>query len=606
MGRTLIAGFEPGVIPSTSGTYLYLASVAKYGSPSCVTSPTPVHGAYCGYFPAYSYLRTGVGGSVLVGRFYMRLSALPGSSTIHGIQIRDGSAGVFRFRVTAAGVLEAGIGTSPSYTAGPTLSTDTWYRIDFRLDVSGTTWTCDWQVDGSAQTQETASEASSTTFASIYFGSISSTSADVYMDSIVLDDSSGAYPIGATEVVPLLVNGNGTHSHTNGDFDYATDVTGSFSEGTTGTDFAQYVDDVGDGLDGIRQSTANGSGYVEVTFGNLPSAGTVYGVQPVAICRAASTSACKHTLKISDDGFTSSRDVLPDIGIGTSTEGRPITYNGASTGVGTKPSDSGGWTDSAVNALTARWGYSDDVSPNPYLMGLLLEVEYVPSGGPQTITPSGTITPAGALTRRAGKTLTGTVAPAGTVARRAAKLLAGALAPAGTIAKAAGKTLAGTVTPAGTVGKAIGKRLAGTITPAGTLVLPAGDAGGSDYLENMVLDWLLGGGTADLPDTLYLALYTSAPSDGGGGTEVAGTGYSRAAVANNPVVWPAAAAGAKTLAEPVTFPAATGSWGTVVAIAVTGAATAGHVLWHTAITPAAVSGGDLVQVKAGDLTVTLG
>ena len=49
----------------------------------------------------------------------------------------------------------------------------------------------------------------------------------------------------------------------------------------------------------------------------------------------------------------------------------------------------------------------------------------------------------------------------------------------------------------------------------------------SDYLENKVLGHVFGGTAYTAPTTLYVALYTVAPSDTGGGTEVSGGGYAR-------------------------------------------------------------------------------
>ena len=49
----------------------------------------------------------------------------------------------------------------------------------------------------------------------------------------------------------------------------------------------------------------------------------------------------------------------------------------------------------------------------------------------------------------------------------------------------------------------------------------------SDYLENKVLGHVFGGTAYTAPSTLYVALYTVAPSDTGGGTEVSGGGYAR-------------------------------------------------------------------------------
>ena len=56
-------------------------------------------------------------------------------------------------------------------------------------------------------------------------------------------------------------------------------------------------------------------------------------------------------------------------------------------------------------------------------------------------------------------------------------------------------------------------------------------AGFSDYGENFALDAVFGSGT--IP-TLYLALYTAAPTDAGGGTEVSGGSYARKSITNNP------------------------------------------------------------------------
>ncbi len=54
-------------------------------------------------------------------------------------------------------------------------------------------------------------------------------------------------------------------------------------------------------------------------------------------------------------------------------------------------------------------------------------------------------------------------------------------------------------------------------------------AGFSDYLEDKVLEHVFGGNSYTAPGTHYVALYTSALTDTGGGTEVSGGGYVRKA-----------------------------------------------------------------------------
>ena len=52
----------------------------------------------------------------------------------------------------------------------------------------------------------------------------------------------------------------------------------------------------------------------------------------------------------------------------------------------------------------------------------------------------------------------------------------------------------------------------------------------SNTFETTVLTWVFTTGSATRPTAWHIALYTSAPSDTGGGTEVSGGGYGRKAV----------------------------------------------------------------------------
>ena len=70
----------------------------------------------------------------------------------------------------------------------------------------------------------------------------------------------------------------------------------------------------------------------------------------------------------------------------------------------------------------------------------------------------------------------------------------------------------------------------------------------SDYLENALLDHVLGTTSYSQP-TIYVALYTTAPTDAGGGTEVSGGSYARVAVS----AWDAASSGASENTNDVTF-----------------------------------------------------
>jgi len=128
-------------------------------------------------------------------------------------------------------------------------------------------------------------------------------------------------------------------------------------------------------------------------------------------------------------------------------------------------------------------------------------------------------------------------------------------------------------------------------------------AGLTDTAENLALDWLLNVGTPTRPAVTHVALYTVAPTDTTAGTEVTNAN----AYARTAVTFGAASAGASANTNTVTFPAATGSWGTVVAIGLVTSAThgAGTLVGYGAATPNKTVGStDVVEFPIGDIDVT--
>ena len=122
-------------------------------------------------------------------------------------------------------------------------------------------------------------------------------------------------------------------------------------------------------------------------------------------------------------------------------------------------------------------------------------------------------------------------------------------------------------------------------------------AGFSDYLEDKVLDHVFGGTAYTAPSTLYVGLYTAAPSDTGGSyarksmpaMTVSGTSPTQA-----------------TNGAAVEFVTATGSWGTVTHCGVFDAVSSGNLLGWAALTASkAVASGDVFRFDAGDLDITL-
>jgi hypothetical protein len=128
-------------------------------------------------------------------------------------------------------------------------------------------------------------------------------------------------------------------------------------------------------------------------------------------------------------------------------------------------------------------------------------------------------------------------------------------------------------------------------------------------LENVLLDHILGAITYTPETTVYLGLSTADPLDTFAGlAEPAGSGYARVAVTNNATNFPAASAGLKSNGTAITFPSASGSWGTVTHFFIANHATATAVtnlMFFGALTTArAISSGQTPSFAIGDLDIT--
>lgn len=130
----------------------------------------------------------------------------------------------------------------------------------------------------------------------------------------------------------------------------------------------------------------------------------------------------------------------------------------------------------------------------------------------------------------------------------------------------------------------------------------------SNYLENEVLNHVLGGPDFPRPGTIYLALSTSAYSDSATGSsmsEVTGGGYARVAVTNDATNWPNATGGQKDNGEVFTFPAATGNWGTVQSFYIVDASSGGNILYGADLTVSrTIASGDTASFAVGAIVIT--
>ena len=122
----------------------------------------------------------------------------------------------------------------------------------------------------------------------------------------------------------------------------------------------------------------------------------------------------------------------------------------------------------------------------------------------------------------------------------------------------------------------------------------------SNYLETEILDHVFGGNAYTAPTTHYLALFTAAPGETGGGTECTGTSYARTAVTFT------VSGNEATNSAAVEFATAGNNWGTITHVGVFDALTSGNLMAYGTLTASkTVETGDVFRVPAGDLDITL-
>jgi hypothetical protein len=292
-----------------------------------------------------------------VARFAIRFASLPSADAELAGFSRSAATYLALRYVAATGKLAIGF---PGQTVSSltTVEAGTWYVIDMKYDPRADPHTGEWRINGVAQ--PSTSYAQATTGADwFYLGALSPQTYSVNFDDIAVSEVASDYPIGDGRVRALLPNGMGTN--------VGAGFTHSDGTAISSTTWNR-LDDVplATGTDGVKQTVASSSNYVEVNFEDT-TATCVRGVmarvswaivgdnKPNNGKTAIVTAGTERTLYSGD----------MSVAFGALTQSRyamiaPTTAT---------------WTADAVNALRARLGYSTDVSPQPNWQSLMLEYE---------------------------------------------------------------------------------------------------------------------------------------------------------------------------------------------------------------------------------------
>ena len=139
--------------------------------------------------------------------------------------------------------------------------------------------------------------------------------------------------------------------------------------------------------------------------------------------------------------------------------------------------------------------------------------------------------------------------------------------------------------------------------PAGALTVSFNSGGITTYLANKILDHIFKNTALTQFANLYVGLSTSNPGDSGSlAGEPSGNGYNR--VLNNS--WSVASGGSSSNSAIITFPTATGSWGTVTHGFIADASTSGNVLLYGSLNSSTpVTTNDVLRFNTSQLIISL-
>jgi hypothetical protein len=208
------AGFEwgtaAGLTTGNSGNRVFDSAAGSY----TVTPDAARSGRYglrvglSTSWVAWTTATVGSGRTVVVGSLYFRFpTVLPGADAV--FLSLDTAAGTnvayLKFNAANARVYASAGGTEQASSV--VVAADTWYRLDFRWDISASPHVFEWQIDGSPQSQATGPGAAST-FNRIRFGCPTSGAAlaSVDFDDLLISATPGDYPLGEHKVELLTVD----------------------------------------------------------------------------------------------------------------------------------------------------------------------------------------------------------------------------------------------------------------------------------------------------------------------------------------------------------------------------------------------------------------
>lgn len=328
----------------------------------------------------YFITQAALGGTLTVARAYIKVASAPTTDAfIFGVDDALQSSMVGLGYKTSDGKYYAihgtggGAGTMSFGATGVTLDSN-WHYVDIRVNMIANPFVIEVSVDGVALGTLNQAVAAST-IRKLYCGSLFTSTYDIYFDDVIQSATSADYPIGPGKVLGFVPNADGTHTATT-----TTIVKGTAAAPTAGgnvagaTDVFNWVDarPIGGGATDatrlVNQQTAASTLYAEVAFENTVEVNPPRAVEVLCADKQASTAVGDMETRLIDGG--SSTNVIFRFGTAGVVTDRFTTKQFPTRIAGAA------WTTTDFNALTMRFGYSGDATPDQYWRGAMVEAEF--------------------------------------------------------------------------------------------------------------------------------------------------------------------------------------------------------------------------------------
>ena len=127
----------------------------------------------------------------------------------------------------------------------------------------------------------------------------------------------------------------------------------------------------------------------------------------------------------------------------------------------------------------------------------------------------------------------------------------------------------------------------------------------TDYCEGLALKFVLdAGGVVTYNTYLYLALFTTPPTEAGGGVECSGASYARVQISGPAGVTWEWVGNVKQNTQVINFPIATANWPALNGLGIMDAASGGNCLWYAGFNSLTINSGQRVSFAIRTLQLT--